>query len=110
MREGAAASCSTPERLTAYATSKIRSAVIAPAATQGAMLHRQRDLVAVQRGHHVTRATARLVRLEPANLDGRSFRWRGLSIDQALVARCELAAANADRVELVDFFRDREEF
>ena len=52
-------------------------------------------------------AATRFVGLEAADLDGGSLGRRGLSVDQALIARCELTALNTNRVQLVDDFGDR---
>ena|SRR5688572_14904044 len=52
-------------------------------------------------------AATRFIGFETTHLNGRSFGWRGLPVDQALIARCELTALNTNRVQLVDDFGDR---
>src|SRR5688500_8733413 len=75
----------------------------------GGCLHGHGDLGAVQGGNIVAIAAAGFIGLQAADLDGGAFGRRGLPIDEPLVARGELATANADGVKLVDLFGDREQ-
>src|SRR5205085_1651446 len=57
--------------------------------------------------HGVAMAAPGLVRLAPADHDGRRFVGRRLAVDESLVARGGAAAHDADRVELVHDLRRR---